>query len=83
VLIHNRYHVPPQIQEHIDYITPGVKLHTTGRGRAGSSGLGKRIFGVTGGKGDIRKPDFRPASQFAPLLTGCDSTITPACIKGM
>ncbi|EHL01600.1 putative Tripeptidyl-peptidase sed1 [Glarea lozoyensis 74030] len=51
--IPREYHVPPHIQEHVDYISPGIKLHTPGRGRAGSANLGKRIFGVTSAKGNI------------------------------
>ena len=49
-----RYHVPSYIQEHVDYITPGIKLFTPARkektGRA-SSKLDERTFGATSAKG--------------------------------
>ncbi|CAG8984083.1 hypothetical protein HYALB_00003025 [Hymenoscyphus albidus] len=78
----DQYHVPAHIQEHIDYITPGIKLHIPMRKRSKGS-VDKRTFGVTGGKNRVvHPPDFRPMPDFmAQAPTGCDTMITPECIK--
>jgi tripeptidyl-peptidase I len=68
------YHVPKHIQEHIDYITPGLKL------MPGSS-VTKRGFGMSGRKGAYEPPKSRPHDQDIPTdLAHCDVAITPACI---
>ncbi|KAF4636161.1 hypothetical protein G7Y89_g1916 [Cudoniella acicularis] len=77
------YHVPAHIQEHVDYVTPGIKLFAPQR-RSATPGFDKRTFGVTKG-GQITPPKFRPIPEEQllahPLATGCDTQITPACIK--
>ncbi|TVY55396.1 Aorsin, partial [Lachnellula suecica] len=79
------YHVPKHIQEHVDYITPGIKLIApTKRGR------GKRSISMTSSQDS--------QSSTAPLrvehpegfqilnannVSGCDKQITPACIRAL
>jgi tripeptidyl-peptidase-1 len=66
--------VPKHIQEHIDYITPGLKL------MPGSSAH-KRGFGMSGRKGAPIPPKKRPQNEHIPAdLAHCDVKITPACI---
>lgn len=81
----DQYHVPVDIQEHVDYITPGIKLFST---KADKKGLKKRTFGITGST--VTKPELRPlpngltfADISGPLDTSaqCDTTITPACVS--
>lgn len=68
------YHVPKHIQEHLDYITPGIRLlSATERGRA------KRGFGMTSGySGKKTTPTIFPCPAADNLAT-CDVAITPAC----
>ncbi|KAG9234614.1 putative alkaline serine protease AorO [Amylocarpus encephaloides] len=81
----DEYHVPSNIQEHVDYITPGIKIHSPGDRRSDDSTLGKRIFGVTGAKGNaaLQPPKIRPMPTFNPLITGCDTIVTPACVMAL
>jgi len=69
------YHVPKHIQEHIDYITPGLKLMPS---------VAKRGFGMSGHKGAL-PPKRRPYHHHhTPSdLAHCDVAITPACIAAL
>ena len=76
------YHVPKHIQEHIDYITPGIRLVAlTKRGRS------KRGFGMTSGQnghGASSPPKWYPGPmQQLNNLSTCDIAITPACIRAL
>jgi tripeptidyl-peptidase I len=83
----DQYHVPKVIQEHIDYVTPGVKL--LGKASVQFSGttpdLSKR-FKDRQPKPPLRYRPERPAQQFAPPasnLSTCDEEITPACVAAL
>ena len=77
--------MPKFIQEHVDYITPGIKLFS-----ATKRGHGKRGFGMTSGKygrGGSNPPKKTfpggfPWSAASPLST-CDVVITPDCIRAL
>lgn len=81
VLTTGRYHVPSHIQEHIDYLTPGIKLFAPKR-----PGNSKR---------DIEKRDYMlppllkslgmtlEALLAIPELLVCSIAITPACVQSM
>lgn len=88
------YHIPKEIQPHIDYITPGIRLISMTR-----KILKKRGFGVRPGNNsavDLPKPPpvyvppptgltgLQPlaAAQASPLIT-CNQAITPACIQAL
>ncbi|KAK5135062.1 hypothetical protein LTR08_005722 [Meristemomyces frigidus] len=82
----DEYHVPKHIQEHIDYITPGVKgVHVH------ASELRKRSFkpghhGGYGGPFGWQPPKQRPAPhmpQNGSELATCDVAITPACLQAL
>lgn len=86
----DQYHVPQAIQEHIDYISPGIRLMAPMQGRY------RRDLGTRGGKMTL---DVSPAPAPAPAtrqsaspraetnLTGslanCDVWITPACVAAL
>ena len=92
----DEYHVPEHIKDHIDFVVPGLKLISGGKGSSGRE-LSKR------GKTEMTKRGFRtnPHTNFSrpelgPLvpmasvpngtaaqLANCDSFITPACIAAM
>lgn len=90
----DEYHVPTHITEHIDYITPGLKLFAADK--AGSSrpvddeearSIEKRIFGVTDLKNQkptqpLKKPLPMPIEKLLELVEDqlCNVAITPPCI---
>lgn len=76
----DQYHVPKHIQEHVDYITPGIKLLApVKRGRDSVEKKAKRGFGMTSGNGSPLPPKFRaePPVVNPNSLTTCDLAITP------
>ena len=87
----DEYSVPAHLQEHIDYITPGLKLLTPSMPREPEKRkeLEKRIFGVTA-PGD-KKPILPPLKKALgisiaqllakPLSALCDVAIIPLCIS--
>lgn len=86
-----RYHVPKHVREHIDYITPGIKLlapsdkETTNYG-----GLRKRGWPSSPGGRPHHgpwpkhyKPTYPMPHNPAQNLSTCDIAITPACVKAL
>lgn len=85
----DQYHVPAHIQEHVDYITPGLKLLAGTSKSQKSADLAKRGF-RSGSTGPFGGPIMGPniTSPVAKLLesqqtAACDQYVTPACIAGM
>lgn len=82
----DEYSVPHHVREHVDYITPGLKLLTPSASRKDSA-LQKRIFGVTSKGQHITKPKLKAMPESlaailaAPLSTICDVAAIPLCIK--
>jgi tripeptidyl-peptidase-1 len=88
-LTHLRYHVPEHLSEHIDYITPGIKLFSPARsGHAvnDKNTIEKRTFGVTNGKATKQPPLLKALPMAISELLGlaelsiCQIAITPSCI---
>ena len=78
----DQYHVPNNIQKHVDYITPGIKLLApVKRGHDHS----KRGFGMTMGGGIPAPPKSRQPGHVDYLndLKSCDVAITPICVKAL
>jgi hypothetical protein len=87
-----RYHVPSKIQEHVDYITPGIRLH--GGRWGGKRGLRRRASDSSVTKRSISGTHTQPR-QFpmematfldttkASPLANCDIVITPPCLLGI
>ena len=85
-LIRCRYYLPEHVREHVDYITPGIKLLTPSYSRSDPD-LQKRTFGVTSPGHHLQPPLKKPvpppgiqALVNAPLAATCGTAITPACI---
>jgi tripeptidyl-peptidase-1 len=83
----DEYHVPAHIQQHIDYITPGLKEMRVSKAKA--SELTKRTT-ITNGAGgrSIIPPLLLPMPDDLPPLgllgsSNCDVAITPDCIMTM
>jgi tripeptidyl-peptidase-1 len=76
----SRYQVPQHLQEHIDYITPGIKLSVpisrSGRLRRDELGQlsGSRSAGFKSASASINSVD---------PLSSCDVVMTPQCIAAL
>jgi len=72
-----RYHVPPHIQEHVDYITPGIRLANpkTNKGKR-SNGLGNTASSL------MKRSNKRQAenSSCENIIT-YENLLTPRCIQ--
>jgi tripeptidyl-peptidase I len=88
----SRYHLPSKIKEHIDYITPGIRL--IGGRWGGKSKLRKRAADGSKTTGLLRAHHTPPrplpvnvetlaASVQASPLANCDRYITSDCLKGI
>jgi tripeptidyl-peptidase-1 len=79
----DEYYLPEHVQEHVDYITPGIKLLTPSR----PPKLQKRTFGVTTNGTHITKPKMKAMPESltsilaSPLSAICDLVAIPLCIK--
>lgn len=84
----DQYHVPAHVQEHVDYITPGLNLMAGGKHNSQSS-KDKRAFRSAADKSFAGPIGGTPLSHFEALLLqqnqtrDCDNLITPGCIAGM
>lgn len=88
----NEYHLPKHVQEHVDYVTPGLK--GTKMGLRPSSAWKRSASGNVKRKSDSgsrrrpqssrRKamPDLSAYSNSSELAT-CDQVITPACLRAL
>lgn len=85
----DEYHVPKHVQEHIDYITPGIKLLAPYH-----DAPSKRNAPAWGSQHEDQSPGWpRPPPKshqpFAPIsieaanLATCDIAITPACVAAL
>ncbi|CZT06100.1 related to serine protease [Rhynchosporium graminicola] len=72
------YHLPKNIQDHIDYITPGVKLFAPKKRYLSS----RTINGQPSHSIKIDKNEGFPATA-AGELSRCDRWITPGCIRAL
>jgi len=90
LLIVRRYHLPSHIKEHVDFITPGLKLLAGGSGHP-KKHVDKRGFrssASTKFSGPVLGAQLTQA-QMALLnattdpLALCDTMITPPCIAAM
>ena len=84
-----RYHVPADVQEHIDYITPGLKM-LAGKlsKRKQAINLRKRGFRTKSNQGFspplfLKNITLPPVVSVSQQLTMCNTMITPACIAQM
>ena len=68
----DEYHVPEHIQEHVDYITPGIKLLDLGSRKSGNRPL-RPI--------DEKISPISPEGSVPAAPAGCDTQITPTCVR--
>lgn len=79
----DEYHVPAHVQEHIDYVTPGIRLrHGSGNSKRNVEKRGKA--GLKDGKPIHRtKPNYDIGPSYPGTnSTSCSSFITADCIQG-
>lgn len=81
----DHYHVHEDVKDHVDYITPGIKLLATRKPSAGE--IKKRSFGW-GKTGSMPPPLLPLPGNLTDLLRNplealCDIAIIPGCIKLM
>ncbi|KUI56412.1 Aorsin [Cytospora mali] len=84
----NEYHLPKHVQEHVDYVTPGLKgtmldlrsptVRRRSKSVKGKSGSRKHSQGSR--KTDLSK--YASHKNTSALAT-CDQYITPACIRAL
>lgn len=88
-LIGLRYHIPGSLTQHIDYITPGIKLASYGfddrANKRAKRGERRRSYGsiqsdIAGS--DIVQTDSGPL-PIAYTTGGCDRFVTAKCIRGI
>lgn len=80
------YHLPKHVREHIDYVTPGIKLLAPIESRQkmkrevvmNENGLEKRTT-----HGLLQKPDDANCTGEPDDLSTCDVAITPACVAAL
>ncbi|KAK5111656.1 Tripeptidyl-peptidase sed1 [Meristemomyces frigidus] len=82
----DEYHIPAHLQQHVDYITPGIKLSSFGLPKPTRSDIEKRTFFSKGGV-PIPPPTL-PIPAGLPSLADvtslyCGEIITPECIMTM
>ncbi|QKX54466.1 uncharacterized protein TRUGW13939_01552, partial [Talaromyces rugulosus] len=72
-----KYHVPDNVQNHIDYINPGIRLPKVNR-----RSLFTRQDTVLG---PVHEPKTRPFAEPVNMgnLSSCDIAITPKCIQAL
>ncbi|GAM86246.1 hypothetical protein ANO11243_042580 [Dothideomycetidae sp. 11243] len=91
----DEYHLPASVREHVDYVTPGLKLLAGGKvtgakslEKRGKKTLQPRGF-RTGGNQNFSGPRFGPelsvpaSSLLAAGTSICDTAIIPECIATM
>lgn len=73
----SRYHIPGDVQKHIDYINPGVRLPKIN---------GRSLFARQHTElGPVHEPKILPSAKLVhpSNLSTCDLVITPKCIQAL
>ena len=80
----DEYHLPGSVRDHVDYITPGVKLFSGQRRGGNKAKRMKRAHGIKA-DGNPMPPKIRfDVAKKNPNSTDtCDQAITPACVKAL
>lgn len=87
----NQYHLPTHIQEHVDYVTPGLKttmmdLHPSSRWKRSARrkrGPSSNRLGSKMKPQDLKLKTVSHAVSANSSLAECDQLITPACIRAL
>ena len=88
LLTYLRYHVPTHLKEHIDYITPGIKLvpvvKRSVKVKRSAHTFSKPPRYMSTPPGDVDMQWQTPeAANLPPDIRGCGLNITPPCIKAL
>lgn len=87
----DEYSLPAHVREHVDYITPGIKLHAIGDtpSRRVKRDLEKRTFGATD-RNPVKQPPLKKPLpmglsdiQSSDALSICSAVATPECIRAL
>ena len=77
----DEYHLPKHMQQHIDYISPGIKLIAPRSKAMAKRNLEKRRIGKIG---QFKPLDSQQTGDYNPNdLSNCDVEITPNCIQAL
>ncbi|KAI4154970.1 MAG: hypothetical protein LQ340_001318, partial [Diploschistes diacapsis] len=86
----DQYHVPAHVKEHVDYVTPGLRLLSSGKkSRKADGELEKRGFRTSSNQkfsGPVIKGPLPQQINGLPnstLVSMCDEMVTPVCIATM
>ncbi|KAF4551800.1 Pro-kumamolisin activation domain-containing protein 2 [Elsinoe fawcettii] len=88
----DEYHVPQEVQVHVDYITPGIKLAKDSglpapRSILRKRGLGNKKFSrpplVMPMPESITSSRFKAMIEETDNLSNCSNIVTPACIAAL
>ncbi|KAI1272373.1 protease s8 tripeptidyl peptidase [Xylaria sp. FL0933] len=86
----NAYHLPAHIQQHVDYVTPGVKSTTMDLKRLRRRGAAKRNTARSPSHRRSKNIEPRPVKNVEEVLSrdpndlsNCDTYMTPACLQAL
>jgi len=93
----DEYHLPTHVRDHVDYITPGLKLMAGGKTSSGQRSPTRRDIDLekrgfrTGPNQNFSQPsiiktlskDLFSGATTNTLLSMCDTAVTPPCIAAM
>jgi tripeptidyl-peptidase-1 len=83
MLIINRYHLPASIQEHVDYVNPGIRLSSPSKtGTTGRTNVKRTANRNPADKRPQKRIALPGMAPFGGLLN-CDQQITPDCVKAL
>jgi tripeptidyl-peptidase-1 len=78
----DEYHLPKHIRQHIDYITPGIKLMAPVESHREKRAAAMAEHGIESRSVHLQQHGKAPAADPNDLST-CDQLITPACIAAL
>jgi len=78
----DEYHLPKHIRQHIDYITPGIKLMAPVESHREKRAAAMAEHGIESRSVHLQQHGKAPAANPDDLST-CDQLITPACIAAL
>jgi tripeptidyl-peptidase I len=79
----DEYHVPKHIRQHIDYISPGIKLMAPVESHREKRATAMAEHGIESRSVYLQKHGKAPAPADPNDLSTCDQLITPACVAAL
>jgi tripeptidyl-peptidase-1 len=78
----DQYHVPKYIRQHIDYISPGIKLMAPVESHREKRAAAMGEYGIKSRSVHIQQHKSVPSTDPNDLST-CDQLVTPACVAAL